>query len=105
MADVQFLRLSERWALAADRNQWVVQRRKSFDKRRGKWNWVGVAFVASNRDTLLRVLREKGAKIDPDKLEAVHALPYEFKTWLELQRGSKRCFKGCDSAISAHGVG
>ena len=47
------------------------------------------------------MLREKGAKIDPDKLEAVHALPYEFKTWIELQKGRKRGFKGCDSGISA----
>ena len=68
---------------------------------RNNINWAGVAFVASNRDTLLRVLREKGAKIDPDKLEAVHALPFEFKTWHELQKGRKRRFKGCDSGISA----
>ena len=72
MADAQFLRLSDGWALDADRNQWLIQRRKSFDKRRGKWNRARIAFVASNSDTLLRVLREKGARIDPEKL--VHFL-------------------------------
>ena len=29
VADRQFLHLSERWALAYDKNQWIVQDRKS----------------------------------------------------------------------------
>ena len=61
MADRQFLQLSERWALAFDSLQWIIQRRGGFDKKRGEWNWRALCFISSNRDILLLTLREKGA--------------------------------------------
>ncbi len=86
MTDRQFLRLSDRWALAYDNLQWIIQRRGGFDKRRGKWNWQALSFISSNRDILLLTLREKGAVIDAGKMEEVLALPYTFKEWLVQQR-------------------
>ena len=86
MIDRQFLRLSERWALAYDNLQWVIQRRRAFDKKRGKWNWGALSFISSNRDILVLTLREKGAVLDSGKMEAVLALPYTFKEWLVQQR-------------------
>ena len=82
MADKQFLRLSERWALAYDSLQWILQRRGSFDKRQGMRRWEPLSFISSNRDILILTLREKGAVIDPGKMEEVLALPYSFKEWI-----------------------
>ncbi len=86
MTDKQFLRLSERWALAYDNLQWVIQRRRGFDKKRGKWNWGALSFISSDRDILVLTLREKGAVLDPGKMEEVLALPFTFKEWLVEQR-------------------
>ena len=76
------MRLNDRWALAYDRLQWIIQRRGSFDKRSGKYRWSGQSFISSNRDILILTLREKGIVPDPGKMEAVLALPYTFKEWL-----------------------
>ena len=86
MADRQFLRLNDRWALAYDRLQWIIQRRGSFDKRSGKYRWSGQSFISSNRDILILTLREKGIVPDPGKMEEVLALPYTFKEWLAGQQ-------------------
>ncbi len=86
MTDKQFLRLSARWALAYDNLQWVIQRRRGFDKKRGKWNWGALSFISSNRDILVLTLREKGIVPDLGKMEEVLALPYTFKEWLAQQR-------------------
>ncbi len=82
MADTQFLRLSERWALGYDSLQWIIQRRGRFNKTRGRWNWQAESFISSNRDILVLTLREKGAVIDSDKMEEVLALPYTFREWI-----------------------
>ena len=79
MADRQFLRLSERWALAYDSLQWILQRRGSVDKRSGKCRWNGESFISSNRDILVLTLREKGIVPDLGKMEEVLALPYTFQ--------------------------
>ena len=89
MNDRQFLRLSERWALAYDNLQWVIQRRRDFDKRRGKWNWGALSFISSNRDILVLTLREKGAVLDPGKMREVLALPYTFKEWIAQRRAEE----------------
>ena len=54
MTDGVFLRLSDRWAISFDRLQWLVMQQK------GRGRWKAVAFVASEKRVLLRVLREKG---------------------------------------------
>ncbi len=86
MADKQFLRLSERWALAYDGLQWIIQRRGSFDKKQGALRWEPLSFISSNRDILVLTLREKGAVIDSDKMEEVLALPYTFKEWIRQRQ-------------------
>ena len=82
MADKQFLRLSERWALAYDSLQWIIQRRGSFDKKQDTRRWEPLAFISSSRDILILTLREKGAVVDPEKMEEVLALPDTFKEWI-----------------------
>jgi hypothetical protein len=79
MTDRQFLRLSEKWALAFDSHQWIIQR------RRGK-KWDSIAFVGSEKRVLQRALAEKGAEISPEALAALARLPDRFLEWLEKQR-------------------
>ena len=87
MADRQFLRLSERWALAYDSLQWIIQKRES---AKGKSeNWRGVSFISSNRDILILTLREKGVVIDTGKMEEVLSLPYTFKEWIGLRQNRR----------------
>ncbi len=84
MVDTQFLRLSEKWALAYDQNQWLVQKRKAPSKTGGACRWAAVSFVGSNKADLLRVLREKGAEIDPAAREYIDAMPDTFREWISM---------------------
>jgi len=54
MADRQFA-ISGKWALAADRLQWMVQRQYL---HKGEIKWHSVSFVASTKVILARCLRE-----------------------------------------------
>ena len=103
MADRQFLRLSEKWALAYDKNQWIVQRRKAPSKTGGACRWAGVSFVGSNKAVLLRVLREQGAQVDPAAREYIDAMPDTFTEWISVP--PERRFKAGHSAISGVVVG
>ncbi len=79
MADRQFLKLNDRWALAYDSLQWIIQYRTSAKGKPDKWG--GVSFISSNRDILVLTLREKGVVPDLGKMEEVLALPYTFQEW------------------------
>ncbi len=96
MVDTQFLRLSETWAIAYDKNQWIVQH-----YMRPKWR--SIAFVGCNKGVLMRVLREKGAKVAPEARAALDALPDTFREWVSVPLG--RRFKAASSAISGVVVG
>ena len=84
MADHQFLALSDGWALAADEQQWVVQRlrgvRKS-GKYTGNEDWHAEAFVGSTKKILLRVIREKEIKLTDEATAALDAMPDRFLDW------------------------
>ncbi len=103
VADIQFLRLSERWALATDGIQWIVQRARRNRNKVGGLDWRAVAFVASDKGVLHRVLREKGAVIDSEGLEALRRLPETFREWVSVP--PERRFKAGHSAISGVVVG
>ena len=60
MTDRIFLRLSEKWALGYDRNQWIVM------VYRGS-RWRSISFIGSHKGVLMRVLKEKGV-IPPARL-------------------------------------
>ena len=98
VADTQFLHLSENWALAYDKTQWIVQRARRNRNKEGGLEWRAVAFVASDKGVLHRVLREKGAVIDSEGLEALRRLPETFREWISMP--PERRFKAGHSAIS-----
>ncbi len=103
MADKQFLRLSKKWALAYNKNQWILQHRMTPGKKGGECRWAAVSFVASNKDILWRVLREKGAEVDPAAREYIDAMPDTFREWISMPPA--RRFKAGHSAISGVVVG
>ncbi len=70
--------LAPGWALGADRNQWIVMRRR---KRRDQHYWHPVSFIGSTKTTLLRVLREKGIHTSEKGQAALNALPERFLDW------------------------
>ncbi len=102
VADRQFLRLSERWALATDGIQWIVQRARRNRNKEGGLDWRAVAFVASDKGVLHRVLREKGAVIDSEGLEALRRLPDTFREWVSMPPA--RRFKAGHSAMTGVAV-
>ncbi len=103
IADTLFLRLSEKWALAYDKNQWIVQRRKAPSKTGGACRWAGVSFIGSNKDILWRVLREKGAEIDHAAREYIDAMPDTFREWISMP--PERRFKAGHSVMPGVVVG
>lgn len=85
-------RLRQGWALGADREQWILYRRRA----RNRWterSWRPVAFIGSTRTVLQRVLREKGAVVDPEGQAALAALPATFREWRD-ERGVARRIAG-----------
>ena len=76
MSDRQFA-ISGKWALAADKLQWMLQRQRM---HKGQVDWHSVSFVASTRDVLARCMREKGCPpADAERLLA--GLPSTFEEW------------------------
>jgi len=89
---VPFLDLWNGWALAADRNQWTLNKAK---KWRGTVKWQPKAFAGSELAVLVRVMREKGLRVPPDASVTVNrffaATSTRFLEWRDdveaLQRG------------------
>jgi hypothetical protein len=80
MPDRQFV-VSGKWALAADRLQWMVQRQYL---NKGQPAWQSISFVASTKDVLARCLREKGCPpADAERLLA--GLPATFEEWTKTR--------------------
>lgn len=83
-----FLDFGTGWALSADKNQWKLCRRRM---RRGAVTWQPLAFVASDKRMLARVMTRKGVVVAPEAEAAVHAFfsthPIRFKEWVEAIRG------------------
>ncbi len=73
------LRLSDDWALGADRLQWMICRKK---KRKGKVTWTPESFIASKLAVLRRVIAELGIPPSPEANAALHAIPDTFTEWL-----------------------
>ncbi len=84
-------------------HQWIVQRARRNRNKEGGLDWRAIAFVASDKGVLHRVLREKGAVIDSEGLEALRRLPETFREWISVP--PERRFKAAHSAISRVVVG
>ena len=79
------LPLGEGWALGADDLQWMVLRK--FVRKSEAQDWRAVSFVATTKDILRRVLREKGCQLSAEGQAALDALPETFKEWRAAVHG------------------
>ena len=80
--------LTDVWALGADGSQWIILKRRNSRTQTG---WKPVSFIASNKTTLRRVLREKGIKPDAAAERQLDALD---ETFVEWQRNAKAARTG-----------
>jgi hypothetical protein len=75
-------RLSEKYRLAYNRLQWILQRR-SLDRKTGEERWHGIKFYGGPkaRDVLLRDLGELGIPVTYAAMSLVRSLPLSFRDW------------------------
>ena len=85
MSDRIFLHLCDGWALGFDPLQWMLMRAKI---RGGQRDWQPVAFVATEKRILRRVLAEKGVQPTPEAQAALDAMPDTFQEWLHQHKAS-----------------
>ena len=78
MGDRILFHLCDGWALVADNLQWMLMRARI---RRGQREWQPVAFVATEKRILRRVLSENGVKPTPEAARTLDAMPDTFKAW------------------------
>jgi hypothetical protein len=75
--DKQF-RVADRWALASDGLQWILQHRKGDQ-------WRSVSYTRSEKGILARCMREKGTP-DNEARILLDGLPDTFDEWLLKER-------------------
>jgi hypothetical protein len=64
------IELSPIWSINADSEQWMIRK-----------SGVVQAYIGGTRDTLLRVLREKGAPLTEENLALLNELPPTYLEW------------------------
>ncbi len=99
MADNQYCRVGEKHALAYDRFQWVLQRRKLV---KGEEKFSAVAFTDGTKYRLFAMMIRYGVSKD-DALDVCEQLPETFIEFL-ADRGSQSGVGAGHGAISASEV-
>ena len=80
MPDRPLFDLAPGWRLTTDDVQWIVQ---NFRPPR----WRSVAFVATTKVVLERILREQGVVLTPEARRALDRLPETFREWRRRKIG------------------
>jgi hypothetical protein len=86
--DRVFLHLCRGWAVGFDQYQWMVLRAK---KRGDERYWDPVAFIATKKRILLRVLAEKGIRPTPEAEAYIEQMPDSFREWLRIHTANQSC--------------
>jgi hypothetical protein len=73
------IELSPIWSINADNEQWMIRK-----------NGVVQGYIGGTRDTLLRVLREKGAPLTEENLALLNELPPTYLEWRDHMQAKKR---------------
>ena len=87
MLDKFLFDLAPGWALAFDRNQWILLRRRNSRTERG---WKPVRFIGTTKTILLRVLRESGVSMTKPAECELAAMPENFCDWLDSHMDNRR---------------
>jgi hypothetical protein len=77
MSDTNLFNLNDRYRLAFDRQQWIVQ------KYAGN-KWRGISFVGGNKRVLNRILKKKGIQPTEVARTCLNRLPDTFLEWRKL---------------------
>ena len=72
--------LASNWALDYDEYQWIVLRRRNCGTQTG---WKPVAFIATEKRILLRVLKNKGISLTPEAQAFLDAMPDSFQEFFK----------------------
>jgi hypothetical protein len=72
--------LGENGALGRDGLQWILYRRAGAAVPGGplRGNWQAVSYIRSNKEILLRCIREKGIELDVLGVATIEAFPSSF---------------------------
>jgi len=81
------IRFSAEFALGFDRSQSLVMQRKK-DSSKSIQSCRTVAFIASNKAVLRRVLASFGVTLSPQARAALDTLPDTFREWLSGREGA-----------------
>ncbi len=79
MADRQFLRLNDDWALAFDNRQWVIQRRN------GAEGWLGRKYIGPSVADLRRAIAVLKIRVSRAAAVELDRLPATFGAFLDQQ--------------------
>ena len=79
MADRQFLRLNDDWALAFDNRQWVIQRRN------GAEGWFGRKYIGTSVADICCAIAELKIRVSRAAVLELDRLPATFGAFLEQQ--------------------
>jgi hypothetical protein len=79
MTDQMIFQLNDKWAVMYDEAQWIVARKRS---RAGKACWRAIAFVATTKLVLMRVIEEEGIAPTRKAQRTLDQLPESFRLWL-----------------------
>jgi len=78
MTDRMVLRVSDEWAIFADRNQWIISKAR---KRGVGCDWTPKAYIATNKAKLLSTLLKKAETISPQAEAELATWPDDFLSW------------------------
>ncbi len=87
MSDRIALRLSEKWAIFFDPQQWILCSARNLRSER---KWQPVAYVGSTKATLARVTREIGADVTPAAQAVLDTWPERFLDWRDRRIAERR---------------
>ena len=79
MADKPFMQLNDRWRLAYDSRQWVIQ------QKAGAEFWEGRKFIGSTAESLKRSISSLDIELSGEAGEKLARLPATFGEFLEQQ--------------------
>lgn len=84
MTDRMILRVSDDWAIFADKNQWIVSKAR---KRGVGIDWRAKAYVASNKTQLLSTLFKMAVQISSEAEVELSRWPEGFLEWRLKHKG------------------
>jgi hypothetical protein len=82
MTDKLIFQLHVKWAVLCDEAQWIIARKRT---RSGKECWRAIAFVATTKLVLMRVIDELNFTPTREAQRTLDQLPESFRLWLADQ--------------------